>query len=254
MKELYIMDTQNGYKYITMPEANQKYGEMEFPYHEDKDDDLRSVLECETCDCVYEYDPQYVDCPVCNGDLRKEQTKRGLYVYREARTLPIEVGGYSVAERKKTFHILPRNVLEQRIDSLNPAEIWRKTYEKASAYAHSGYAYAYLDARNGNLATHWLDTSTMLHPWDSFYEIWLCDMKSGDSFIALDTAENLLSEDEQKKFKEFDGSIREFLEERRENYEERIENAIDWYAQEFQFNLVRIEEQLDELYLLRTKK
>lgn len=81
-KEVYMLKTLDGFKTVTLEEANQQYGEMEFPYHEDKDDDLKPALQCESCRGVYEFDPNYVDCPCCSGDQRKEDTGRGLYVYR----------------------------------------------------------------------------------------------------------------------------------------------------------------------------
>ena len=68
-------------KVLNVEEANKIYGKAEWPEHEGFDDDLHSVLECEKCGCVYEYDPFYMDCPNCNNDKRKEETGKPLYVY-----------------------------------------------------------------------------------------------------------------------------------------------------------------------------
>ncbi len=247
--ELYMMKTLDGFQKLNIEEANKKYGEAEFPYHEDRDDDLCLALECD-CGCIYEYDPNYVDCPFCEGDRRKEDTGRGLYVYREAKTIRIKVSGYNSNEGSREFEILTRATLEAKIDNLSESEIFGKTFAKANGMSHSGTAYTYIDARTGEIKTSWLGSNSFNHPWDSFYEIWLCTLKTGCGCIDLNTAEMLLSDTECDEFREFDGSIEDFILKKfgQKELDDRIETAIDWMAQEFYFDQENIQDQLRELY------
>ena len=163
--------------------------------------------------------------------------------------MKIMVNGYSRSEGAREFEILDREVLENMIDDLSTSEIFRKTFRMAEGYSHSGTAYTYIDARDGSIHTCWIGQNTMNHPWDSFYEIWLCSLTTGAGAIDLDTPEHLLDindDDEMSRWREFDGSLREFLGD--EEYEKRMEVAIDWEAIEFGFDWEDIERQLDELY------
>jgi hypothetical protein len=119
----------------------------------------------------------------------------------------------------------------------------------ADGYSHSGTAYTYIDARDGSIHTCWIGSNSFNHPWDSFYEIWLCSLVTGAGAIDLDTVECLLDAgdpDEMKRWWEFDGSLREFLGD--EEYKKRMEVVIDWEATEFEFDWQDIGRQLDELY------
>ncbi|HAX17360.1 MAG TPA: hypothetical protein DCY00_02025, partial [Actinobacteria bacterium] len=124
----------------------------------------------------------------------------------------VKIPGYGQSEGFREFEILTREDLEEKIDDLNISDVFRDTFEMANSYMHSGTAYSYLDARNGKIFTSWLGSNTFNHPWDSFYEIWLCDLKSGDQKIDLDTPEDILSNDEEwAAWREFDGSLEEYL-------------------------------------------
>ena len=163
--------------------------------------------------------------------------------------MKILVSGYSRSEGVREFEILEREELESIIDDLSPAEIFQKTFDLARGYIHSGTAYTYLDARDGGIKTCWLGSNTFNHPWDSFYEIDLCLLTTGSGAIDFDTVEYLLDTcdpDEMKRWREFNGSLRDFLGDT--EYEKRMENAIAWEADEFQFNEEELNRQLNELY------
>ena len=70
MKELYMMKNLNVFYPVSVEEANEKYGEVEFPEHDQFDDDLCPAVECESCGTIFEYDPNYYLCPFCEGDKR----------------------------------------------------------------------------------------------------------------------------------------------------------------------------------------
>lgn len=162
--------------------------------------------------------------------------------------IKVQISGYSRSEGTREFEILDREALENMIDDLDPADIYRRTFRMADGYSHSGTVYTYIDARDGSIHTCWIGSNSFNHPWDSFYEIWLCHLTTGTGAIDLDTVECLLDTgdpDEMKRWWEFEGSLEEFL---GEEYEERKENAIEWEASEYSFNWEHIRLQLDELY------
>jgi hypothetical protein len=159
----------------------------------------------------------------------------------------VKIAGYSSNEGTREFEILEREKLEELINNLSPFEIYKDTFQKADNYMHSGIAYTYIDARTGMINICWLQSNNFNHPWDSFYEIWLCDLKSGDQKIDLNTPDNILAIGEEfEKWREFNGTLEEMLGE--EEYQERYENAIDGEAIEFSFDWENITEQLNELY------
>ena len=90
----------------------------------------------------------------------------------------VRINGYSSNEQAREFEILDRTKLEELIDNLSTFEIFKDTFKKADSYMHSGTAYTYIDARTGQINTCWLGQNNYNHPWDSFYEIWLCDLKT----------------------------------------------------------------------------
>lgn len=161
----------------------------------------------------------------------------------------VEIGGYSYQEGTKKFDILDRETLSEILDEINTVEVYRATFQKAENYKHhGGTAYTYIDARDGSLWSSWLGQNTMNHPWDSFYEIWLCKLTTGAGAVDLDTEEHLLDLsdlEEMKRWRDFDGSLKEFL---GEEYDERMENAIDWLATEYELDWEDINKQLEELY------
>lgn len=166
--------------------------------------------------------------------------------------LKVRVSGYSSNERARIFEVLDKEELEKKIEELDSREIYRMTYDMAQRYSFSGTAYTYIDAQSGEVVTTWLQQNHELHPFDSFYEIILCSI---DTPVMDYTEEDLLStEEEYEEYYEYrrkEGKgIEEYLEEKygEEELNDRIENALDWYADEFSFDEYWIQEQLDSLY------
>jgi hypothetical protein len=153
----------------------------------------------------------------------------------------------------REFKILDRDVLEGKIEELDAADIYSQTFRKMLEYGHSGSAYTYIDARNGNVNTCWLGSGTENHPFDSFYEIWLCKLETGDQAIDISTPEILLDEDEQKDYAENyvnEIDVKTYVTEKfgKEELKQRIENVIDVFAIEFDLDYEDITAQIDELY------
>jgi hypothetical protein len=153
----------------------------------------------------------------------------------------------------REFEILDREVLEEKIEELDAADIYSQTFRKMREYGHSGIAYTYIDARNGEVNTCWLGSGTQNHPFDSFYEIWLCSMKTGDNALDIYTPEMLLDEDEQEDYTENyidEIDVETYIIDKfgKEELEQRIEDLIGVLAVEFDLDYEDIKEQLDELY------
>jgi hypothetical protein len=160
----------------------------------------------------------------------------------------IKVAGYSQNEGSREFEILKKEKIEKIINNIDMEEIWKRTFKKANGYT-SGTAYTYIDTRTGKIVTSWLQQYNELHPWDSFYEIVLCSIKTP---VFDFEAKDLLDEEEQKDFFSQDNyiDIEEFIRGKYgdEELEERIEEAIDWYACEFVPDWDNIENQIINLY------
>lgn len=152
----------------------------------------------------------------------------------------------------RKFEILDRDVLEEKIEELNETDIYSQTFRKMREYGHSGTAYTYIDARNGEINTCWLSSGTENHPFDSFYEIWLCKLETGDQAIDINTPEMLLDEDEQEDYAEnyVDEDVETYVIDKfgKEELKQRIENIIDVLGVEFNLDYDDITEQLNELY------
>ncbi|MDA8212137.1 MAG: hypothetical protein M0021_09710 [Clostridia bacterium] len=165
--------------------------------------------------------------------------------------MKIKVSGYSANEGTREFEILEREELQTKIDNLSNTEVFRRTFEEARAYRHTGTAYTYIDARSGEIKTCWLGSNTTNHPWDSFYEIWLCSLKTGNGEQNFGV-EDLLdtSSAEYEKYLESDLNAEDFISTKygADDLAERIENAISWQAVEFYFDEDDIERQIEELY------
>jgi len=150
----------------------------------------------------------------------------------------------------RSFEILDRQKLNDIIEELDSREIFRKTYEKAQGYSFSGTAYTYIDARGGEIVTSWIQQNNFLHPFDSFYEITLCSI---DTPVEDFTHEDLLDpndEEYQEFIEQNELGIEEFIEKKygKKELNERIENAIEWYAEDFLIDWIIVKEQLKELY------
>jgi len=176
------------------------------------------------------------------GRHRKENVKMTI----------VEISGYSRNEGTREFEILDRQEIEKIIDELDSTEIYKKTYTKGYGYYHSGEATCYLDARTGEVKTMWIQSNNFEHPWDSFYKIVLCSLKTGNG--QLDFQENDLLDPDSEEYEEFheqtEFGLEEFIEQKYGTDElmDRIENAIDYYAQDFYFDIENIKKQLDDLY------
>lgn len=164
----------------------------------------------------------------------------------------VKIAGYSLNEGSRVFEILDREEIEEIIDTLSPAEIYRQTFEKAQRYSFSGDAYTYADARNGEIKTRWMQLNTFDHPWDAFYEIVLCSIKTPVEPLSDEDLINWDDKDEVQAWKEVYPSIsaEDFILERygQKELDDRIENCIWFYASEFDFDDDSIKEQLDRLY------
>ena len=153
----------------------------------------------------------------------------------------------------REFEILDREVLEEKIKELDVSDIYSQTFRKMREYGHSGTAYTYIDARNGEINTCWLSSGTENHPFDSFYEIWLCKLETGDQAIDINIPEMLLDKDEQEDYTENyidEIDVETYIIDKfgKEELEQRIEDLIGVLAVEFDLDYEDIKEQLDELY------
>lgn len=173
----------------------------------------------------------------------------------------VRIAGYSSNEGSRIFDILSQEELEKRIDEIleeiGKDEIYKKTFDEAWGYSFSGTAYTYVDARDGKLVTSWLQQNNHLHPWDEFYEIVLCTVSSP----VEEPYDDDLLDTTGKEYDEFHewqnetgGDVREFFidkygeEKGEKEYQERIDNWIEWLATEFDIDWENIQRQLDELY------
>ena len=168
--------------------------------------------------------------------------------------ISVEVEGYSSQEEPQVFEILSRAEVEKAIEALSHEEIYRAAWNQ-TGYECSGTAYAYLDARDGKLKSSWLGANTWNHPFDSFYEIWLCILKTGAGGIDIDDPELLLSDDEQEEFRTYhEGYASDFVREKfgEKELEDREETVLDMLAGEYEpdsgGNDENIEQQVTELY------
>lgn len=165
-------------------------------------------------------------------------------------TVKVRIVGFP-REGARVYEILPREELEKKIQELSECEIYKYTHEEASGYTFSGTAYTYISAKSGEIYTYWLQNNSFLHPFDSFYEIILCSLNSP---IKEPYANDLLDDEEYSEFENFDGDVKDFLiekygvEEGEKEYQNKIENWIDYWASEFSFDWYNINQQLDELY------
>lgn len=161
--------------------------------------------------------------------------------------MKIKIGGYSASEGAREFEILSREEVEDIIDDLSTGDVFRATFERANGMSHSGVAYTYVDARNGEIRTTWLGQGTQNHPWDDFYEVVVCRLTTGAGALDLDNPDDILySVDECAVWEEFGGSLEGFL--GTEEYRRRMEVVVGWECDEFALDHDDISRQLDELY------
>lgn len=161
--------------------------------------------------------------------------------------MKIRVSGYSSNEGSRVFEILERETIEEIISNVDQSDVFCKTFDKAQGYHFSGDAYTYVDARDGSIVTRWQQQGMIDHPWDSFYEVVICSIKT--PVVEFDT-DAYLDNEEMEKFCDSYMSLEEFIrtEYGPDEFERRRENIIDFYACEFGIDWNFVKEQLDNLY------
>jgi hypothetical protein len=163
-------------------------------------------------------------------------------------TIEIEYG----RNGEKSIFAIDRAVVEELIDELDAAEVYKIAYEEAIGYSFSGTAYAILDVTNGEIFSRWLMQNNYM--MDDFGEIVLCSINTPLETL---TENDLLSDEELTEFhkyidenwNEYNG-IEDYIIEKYgdDSLEERKSNYVDWLASEFEIDYERIKEQLDEVY------
>jgi len=151
---------------------------------------------------------------------------------------------------EKSIFAIDRAVIEELIDDLDAAEVYKITYEEASGYSFSGTAYAVLDVTDGEIFSRWLMQNNFL--MDDFGEIVLCSINTP---IETPTENELLSDNELREFHNYIDeheyrSIEDYIIEKYgdDSLKERKSDYVDWLASEFVIDYNKIEEQLDEVY------
>ena len=191
------------------------------------------------------------------GKLQDELEKLGYVSYvdessdwlivDDARLL-IEYG----RNKEKSIFAIERKVIEEIIDELDTAEIYKMTYEEAKGYSFAGTAYVVLDVTDGRIFTRWLMQNNYM--MDDFGEIVLCSINTPLESL---TENELLDDGELREFHnyiydnwdEYSG-IEDYIIEKYGNYslKERKSDYIDWLSSEFELNYESIKEQLDDIY------
>jgi hypothetical protein len=163
-------------------------------------------------------------------------------------TIEIEYG----RNGEKSIFAIDRAVIEELIDDLDAAEVYKIAYEEASGYSFSGTAYAILDVTDGEIFSRWLMQNNYM--MDDFGEIVLCSINTP---LETPTENDLLDDEELTEFhkyidenwNEYNG-IEDYIIEKYgdDSLEERKCNYVDWLASEFEIDYNKIKEQLDEVY------
>lgn len=154
--------------------------------------------------------------------------------------------------KEKSIFAIDRAVIEEIIDELDTAEIYKMAYEEALGYSFTGTVYVVLDVTDGRIFTRWLMQNNYL--MDGFGEIVLCRINTPLESL---TENELLDDGELREFHnyiydnwdEYSG-IEDYIIEKYGNYslKERKSDYIDWLSSEFELNYESIKEQLDEVY------
>lgn len=156
--------------------------------------------------------------------------------------MKVKIYGMS-GQESKIFEILSREELESIIENIDFSEIYKRTFAEANGYSHTGTAYTYVDARNGEVKTYWTQNNVFQHPFDSFYEITLCHVDTPVEFETVDLIDP--TSEEYEEFLQSDKTLEEFL---GEEYQSRYWDVVDYFSTDFVPNWDRIKEQLDWLY------
>jgi hypothetical protein len=152
----------------------------------------------------------------------------------------------------REFEILSREELEEKIANISATEVYEKALEEAEKWSCSGHASCYIDARNGELGTIFLQNGTYEHPFDSFYEITLCAIHKEEGSM-LDDPKLLLDDDEWEEYRESDLGPSDFVTEKhgQKELEDRKVAALQWLSCDFECDFEiedDVNRQLDELY------
>ena len=181
--------------------------------------------------------------------LQKELEKSGYesYVDDSADWLIVEDARKEI---EYSIFAIDRAVIEELIDDLDAAEVYKITYEEAIGYSFSGTAYAILDVTDGKIFSRWLMQNNYL--MDDFGEIVLCSINTP---LETPTENDLLDDEELTEFHRYIDeheykSIEDYIIEKYgdDSLEERKSDYVDWLASEFVIDYNKIEEQLDEIY------
>lgn len=113
------------------------------------------------------------------------------------RKVIVKVDGYG-NEPAQEFEVLTQEDLTNTLSNVDQDQIAEELLKFADKYDGTGWAYAYLDARTGEVDFNWLEQNTILHPWDSFYEIVLMDKKTPIDWDYVD--EDWLKDEEIESF------------------------------------------------------
>ncbi len=161
-------------------------------------------------------------------------------------TIEIEYG----RNGEKSIFAIDRAVIEELIDELDAAEVYKIAYEEAIGYSFSGTAYAILDVTSGEIFSRWLMQNNYL--MDDFGEIVLCSINTP---IETLTENDLLDDEELTEFHKYIDeheyrSIEDYIIEKYgdDSLKERKSDYVDWLASEFVIDYNKIKEQLDEVY------
>ena len=151
---------------------------------------------------------------------------------------------------EKSIFAIDRAVIEELIDDLDAAEVYKIAYEEASGYSFSGTAYAILDVTDGEIFSRWLMQNNYL--MDDFGEIVLCSINTP---LETPTETDLLDDAELTEFHKYIDeheyrSIEDYIIEKYgdDSLKERKSDYVDWLASEFVIDYNKIKEQLDEIY------
>ena len=187
--------------------------------------------------------------------LRKELKRKGYETFISADTDYLEaIDARQEIEYgrngEKSIFAIDRAAIEELIDDLDAAEVYKIAYEEASGYSFSGTAYAILDVTDGEIFTRWLMQNNFL--MDDFGEIVLCSINTP---IETPTENELLSDNELREFHKCVDeheyrSIEDYIIEKYgdDSLKERKSDYVDWLASEFVIDYNKIKEQLDEVY------
>lgn len=154
----------------------------------------------------------------------------------------------------KVFEVLDRSEIANILSNLDACEVFRKCINLADKYWMSGIAYVYLDARDGSLEEDWIESSSDLHPYDSFYRIILSEEYTpvdwndvyDEDYIDPQSSE---WQEFQKWRTEYDGAAEDFIITKygQEELDRRRGLIIDDWVSNMEFT-DDIEDQLDTLY------